>query len=80
MAAYVSDTMSSMTAETWYPVARSKKYHIGIEVFWSREGNDNGDFFTYEDLIIQSINVLDLLDHPGVYRINPPRHSIESSA
>ncbi len=52
-------------------VASSKKYQDGIQVFWSGAGDPNGDFYSYDDLINQKINVFDLLIHPGIYRIRP---------
>ena len=60
-------------------IVNSKKYQNGIQVSWSNEGNESGEFFTYEDLITQNINALDLLVHPNIYRIDPDRHRIESS-
>jgi len=59
-------------------IAGSKKYQSGILVVWSDAGDDNGEFFTYEDLVTQNINMLDLLVHPGIYHIDPNRHRIES--
>ncbi|MFZ1958964.1 MAG: hypothetical protein WB759_08170 [Methanoregula sp.] len=60
-------------------VASSKKYQDGIQVFWSGAGDPNGDFYSYDDLINQKINVFDLLIHPGIYRIDPDQHRIDST-
>ncbi len=60
-------------------VASSRKYQDGIQVFWSSAGDPNGDFYSYEDLINQKINVFDLLIHPAIYRIDPDQHRIEST-
>jgi len=60
-------------------ITGSKKYQNGIQVFWSGEGKDNAEFFTYEDLITQNINVFDLLVHPGIYRIDPDKRLVESN-
>jgi len=59
-------------------IAGSKKYQNGIQVFLSGKGNENGEFFTYDDLINQHINAFDLLMHPAIYRIDPDHHRIES--
>ncbi|MGA2120961.1 MAG: SRPBCC domain-containing protein [Methanoregula sp.] len=61
-------------------ITRSKKYQNGVEVFWTDTGNDLSDFFSYEDLIDQKINALDLLNNPRLYRVNLAGHKIESSA
>ena len=37
------------------------------------------DFFSYEDLVDQKINALDVLNNPKIYRINTTSHKIESS-
>jgi len=60
-------------------ITSSKKYQNGIQVFWSDAGTDLNDFFSYEELIDQKINALDLLNNPRLYRMNPPSHKIESS-
>jgi hypothetical protein len=59
-------------------VSGSKKYRDNIQVFWSTAGNENQDFFTYEDLITRKIHALDLLNNPGIDRIDPDGHRIES--
>jgi len=59
-------------------IEKSKKFQNGIQVFWS--GADNSmDFFTYDELVEQRINALDLLNNPGIYLINPADHRLESS-
>ena len=60
-------------------IRSSKKYQNGIQVFWSESGNEVNDFFSYEDLVDQKINALDLLNNPRIYRMNAPGHKIESS-
>jgi len=60
-------------------ISGSKKYQNGILVFWPGTGNGNQDFFTYEELIGREINALDLLNNPGIYRIDPDGHRIEST-
>ena len=60
-------------------ITSSKKYQNGIQVFWKEEGKENNDFFPYEELIDMKINALDILDNPKIYRIDPKKHSIESS-
>jgi uncharacterized protein YndB with AHSA1/START domain len=61
-------------------ITSSKKYQNGVQVFWTDGGNDLNDFFTYEDLIDQKINVLDLLNNPRLYLMNAAGHKIESAA
>ena len=61
-------------------ITNSKKYQNGIQVFWPDEGNEVNDFFSYEDLVDQKINALDLLNNPRLYLMNAASHKIESSA
>ncbi|MGB9177125.1 MAG: SRPBCC domain-containing protein [Methanoregula sp.] len=61
-------------------ITNSKKYQNGIQVFWSDEGKDKNDFFSYEDLVDQKINALDLLNNPRLYLMNASAHKIESAA
>lgn len=56
----------------------SKKYQNGIRVFWTEGTRDFNDFFSYEDLVEQKVNALDLLNKPRLYRINAAGHQIES--
>ncbi len=60
-------------------IESSKKYQNGVQVFWSGAGNENNNFFTYDELIDQKINVLDLLNNPAIYLIDPDLHRIKSS-
>ena len=60
-------------------ITSSKKYANGIQVFWPDAGNEVNDFFSYEDLVDQKINALDLLNNPRLYRVNTVSHKIESS-
>ncbi|MEN6610640.1 MAG: SRPBCC domain-containing protein [Methanoregulaceae archaeon] len=60
-------------------ITSSKKYQNGVQVFWEGSGTSVSDFFTYEELVDQKINALDLLNNPGIYLMNAPAHKIESS-
>jgi len=60
-------------------ITGSKKYQDGIQVFWSDGGKEVNDFFSYDDLVDQKINALDLLNNPRLYRVNTAGHKIESS-
>jgi uncharacterized protein YndB with AHSA1/START domain len=60
-------------------ITKSKKYQNGVQVFWTEAGNDRNDFFSFEDLIDQKINALDLLNNPRIYALNVAGHKIESS-
>jgi len=60
-------------------ITNSKKYPNGIQVFWTDAGKDLKDFFSFDDLVDQKINALDLLNNPRIYAINVAGHKIESS-
>jgi uncharacterized protein YndB with AHSA1/START domain len=60
-------------------ITGSKKFQNGIQVFWSEAGNNLNDFFSFEDLVDQKINALDLLNNPRVYQMNAAAHKIESA-
>lgn len=61
-------------------ITSSKKYQNGIRVFWTESGEDQKDFFSYDELVEQKINALDLLNNPRLYLVNAPGHQIESAA
>jgi uncharacterized protein YndB with AHSA1/START domain len=61
-------------------IIKCKKYQNGIQVFWTDAGNEQNDFFSFEDLVDQKINALDLLNNPRIYVMNVAAHKIESSA
>lgn len=61
-------------------ITGSKKFPHGIQVFWTGEGTDGSDLFTYEELIDQKVNALDLLENPRIYQIDPVSHAIGLSA
>jgi hypothetical protein len=61
-------------------ITKSKKYQNGIQVFWIDAGKERNDFFSFEDLVDQKINALDLLNNPRLHRMNAAGHKIESSA
>ena len=60
-------------------ITRSIKYQDGIQVFWTDEGKDLDDFFSFSDLVEQKINALDLLNNPRIYAMNVAGHKIESA-
>ena len=60
-------------------ITGSKKYQNGVQVFWTEEGKETNDFFSFEELVDQKINALDLLNNPRIYRVNVIGHKIESS-
>lgn len=60
-------------------ITSSKKYQNGIQVFWTGEGGEQFAFFTYEELVDQKINGLDVLNNPRLYRVNAAGHRLESS-
>jgi uncharacterized protein YndB with AHSA1/START domain len=59
-------------------ITRSKKYQNGIQVFWTDKGTELSDFFSFDGLIDQKINALDLLNNPRIYQMNTAAHKIES--
>lgn len=61
-------------------ITGSKKYQNGIRIFWTEEGEERTDFFTYDELVEQRINALDILNNPRLYLVNVPGHRIESAA
>jgi uncharacterized protein YndB with AHSA1/START domain len=61
-------------------ITRSKKYQNGVQVFWTEEGNEKKEFFSYDELVDQKVNALDLLNNPRLYLMNAPGHQIESIA
>lgn len=60
-------------------IEKTKKLENGIRVFWTEENRLIQDFYTYEELIAMKINAFDLLENPGIYRIDTTVHRIESS-
>jgi hypothetical protein len=54
-------------------VSGSNKFRNGILVSWSDAGNKNQDSFTGETLIAREANACDLLNNPGICRIDPDR-------
>ena len=60
-------------------ITSSKKYQDGVLRIPGDAGKDVNDFFSYEDLVDQKINAFDLLMHPGICRIYPDLHRIEST-
>ncbi len=57
-------------------IASSQKKPTGIDIFWLEGEKKQRDFFTFSELIELRINAVDLLDHPGVYRIDEKNHRI----
>ncbi len=64
--------------ENMQQIMKSKKSPDGILVFWTDAGNDLNDFFSFDELVEQKINALDLLNNPQIYAINVAGHKIES--
>ena len=60
-------------------IIRSKKFQNGVQIFWTDTGNDLNDFFSFEELIDQKINALDVLNNPRSYVLNKAAHRIESA-
>jgi len=60
-------------------ITDSKKLPTGIEVTSFYADEEVSEFFTYEELVDQKINALDLLKNPGLYEVDTIQHTIESS-
>jgi uncharacterized protein YndB with AHSA1/START domain len=60
-------------------ISSTKKYQNGIQVFWTDAGKELNDFFSFDDLVDQKVNALDLLNNPRIYWMNVIAHKIESS-
>lgn len=61
-------------------ITRSKKYQNGVQVFWTSAGSEMNEFFSFDDLVDQKINALDILNNPRLYQVNAPAHRLESAA
>lgn len=57
-------------------ITGSKKLPHGIQVFWTGDGAEGSALFTYEELIEQEVNALDLVENPRIYQIDPASHAI----
>lgn len=60
-------------------IEKTKKMENGIRVFWNGKDSFIEDFYSYEELIEMKINAFDLLENPGIYRVDSTVHRIESS-
>jgi hypothetical protein len=54
-------------------VSGSNKFRNGIQVSLSDAGNKNQDSFTGETLMAREASARDLLNNPGICRIDPDR-------
>jgi len=57
-------------------IISSERKDYGLELYWKERGVQKGDFYSYSELIDMQINVLDLLDHPNVYRIDGKKRKV----
>ncbi len=57
-------------------IIASKKMPEGVQVLWNEGGAVKSESFNYQDLIDQRVNVLDLLDRPVAYKVDPKAHRI----
>src|SRR5512136_427327 len=60
-------------------IERSQQHPGGVLVSWSDAGKEASEVYSYEDLVDQKINALDLLNNPDKYSVNPAGHKIELS-
>jgi hypothetical protein len=58
------------------PITGSARRPDGVEVSWGTEAKKNRSLFTYEELIGMKVSVMDLLDNPQYYAIDPGNHQI----
>ncbi|MCK9579506.1 MAG: hypothetical protein M0Q92_03525 [Methanoregula sp.] len=59
-----------------YDVVGSKKVGNGVVVMWDENKELKYDSFNFQELIDLKINVLDLLDRPVSYAVDPVAHRI----
>ena len=51
----------------------------GIDLFWKEGKERKNEFFSYSELVDMKINVLDLLDHPEIYKVDGKRRKVRAT-
>lgn len=62
-----------------YTIIGAEKRMNGIVVEYRNDSGSATAPFTYADLIVLRINALDLLEHPGNYRVDPGNHRVREN-
>jgi len=57
-------------------IVSSEREDYGLNLTRKEKGAKKVDFFTYSELVDMKIIVLDLIEHPGFYRIDGKRRKI----
>jgi len=57
-----------------YGIVSSRKMENGIVVFWDQGDERKYESFNYQELVDMKVNMLDLLDRPHAYHIDPAAH------
>jgi len=61
-----------------YDIKASRKMGEGILISYEENDVTKYESYNFQDLLDMKINVLDLLDRPMSYRIDPAAHTIVS--
>lgn len=59
-----------------HPIVTAVKHRDRVEVRYRKDGETRRRCYTFEEVIAMEINVLDLLDHPHDYAIDPEKNRI----
>lgn len=59
-----------------HDVVASKKMRDGVEILWNENGAVRHELYTFQELIDQQINMLDILDRPVAYRVDTKLHRL----
>ena len=62
-----------------YTIIGAEKRMNGIVVEYRSDSGSATAPFTFAELIDLRINALDLLEHPGNYRVDPQRHRVREN-
>ncbi|HTY14850.1 MAG TPA: hypothetical protein VMC42_04015 [Methanoregulaceae archaeon] len=59
-----------------YDVTSAKKMENGVIVYYDSKETREYESFSYEELIDQKINALDMIQNPGMYSIDSGAHKL----
>ena len=60
-------------------IISSVREDYGVDIFWKEGKEEKKDFFTYSELVDLKINVLDLLENPGFYKVDGKRRKVKAT-
>jgi len=61
-----------------YDIKASKKMGNGVLISYEENGMNKFESYNFQEFIDMKINLLDLLDRPMSYRVDPAAHMIVS--